>query len=550
MPFREYEAIVIGSGATGGIAALTLAQSGIKVLIIEAGRDLNSSESNGAEPCNTFLRLKGLISGDHKNQSQHPGYWKSNPLLYINENEHPYTTPSDKPFIWTRGNQVGGRSLTWGGITLRLSDDEFKASRIDGYGPEWPIYYSELEEHYSSIEKLLSIHGNKDGLDHLPDGEYIAPLPFTQSEKFFANEVKVNMQLPLIHSRGFGPHAPSVEQPWPRFSSNGSTIPKAIATGNVEILSNHMVESLLINKEDELARGVVVVNQTNGLKDKIYSKLIIVCSSTIQTIRLLLSSSEKFGGDLIEPSGLLGCNLMDHVSLCRFFAIDSKSDQETTTYKSGAQTLSGAGSFFIPLGSRLIGKKERNFLRGYGIWGGIDRFDPPGFLKRYPETCTGFLIAHGEVLPNKSNKVTLSEKTDKWGIPVPDIDCQWRDNEKNMIKHMESTIVEVIKAGGGNMMSFKNLFKVDIIEPVLNQALALQDDSPPPGYYIHEVGGAPMGISEGESVLDKWNRLWRCKNVLVTDGACWPTSGWQSPTLTMMAVTRRACLKAIKPPHE
>ena len=545
-----YEVIVIGSGATGGMAALTFAEAGIRVLVVEAGPNFSANEALGSEPSNTVKRITGLLNGEKSIQAQHPGYWKANPLLYANEKENPYTHPPDSPFIWTQGRQVGGRSLTWGGITLRLSDNEFKASKKDGYGPEWPIEYSELAPHYSAIERRLKVHGNKDGLDQLPDGDFVKPLPFTSTEEEFRTSIKSSLGHPFIHSRGFAPHQPKVHGSWPRSSSPGSTLKWAMATGKVEVLSGHMAERIKTHRNRDIANGVVVVNQMDGSRKELKGSLVVLCASTIQTLRILLNSesSQQLDG-FIDPSGKLGRYLMDHISICRFFAYpieQNMSYRNTVSYK---QILSGAGSFFIPFGPKLENTIRPNFIRGYGIWGGIDRFDPPQWLKKIPDSKMGFLIGHGEVLPSSNNRVTLSEEKDKWGIPLPHINCKWGTNEKAMADHMTITIKEIIEMSGGKLLPLKRLIKIPFVESFVENAVALKEEAPPPGYYIHEVGGAPMGKKEEESVVDRFNRLWRCRNVLIVDGACWPTSGWQSPTLTMMAITRRACLEAIKTLH-
>ena len=545
MSTNYYEAIVIGSGATGGVAALTLAKAGIKVLVLEAGPNLSTQKALGSEPSNMISRVCSLIKGTHKQQAQHPGFWKANPLLYANEKENIYLHPKERPFIWTRGKQVGGRSLTWGGITLRLSDYDLHAPRIDGFGQEWPIDYSELSSHYSVLENTLKVYGNKDGLDQLPDGEYIGKLPFTVIEKDFINSIKKQLDYPVIHSRGFESHPKKDNSNWPRYSSLGSTLKTAISTGNVEILSNHIAEKLIMEPNKEKAKGVLVIDQKSGVRKPINTNLIVLCASTINSLRFLLCSESKHEeSGFKDNSGILGSKLMDHISTCRFFSLAPK-NKPTKVNTSKNQTLSGAGSFFIPFGNKSNYYSNVDFIRGYGIWGGIDRFDPPSFLKKNPNTNLGFLIGHGEVLPYEKNKVTLSKNLDKYGLPIPEIDFQWGENETKMVMHMNSTISKIIDTAGGQMLPLHKLMYMPFLEKFVDNALATQTEPPPPGYYIHEVGGAPMGNSEDSSVVDKWNRLWQCKNVLVADGACWPTSSWQSPTLTMMALTRRACLKAI-----
>ena len=539
---NPYEVIIIGSGATGGMAALTLARAGVRVLVVERGPELEVKEANGTEPCNMIRRLIGVSTGDYQDQPQHPGFWKSNPLLYANKKANPYTHPINAPFMWTQGNQVGGRSLTWGGITLRLAKEDFEASKEKEYNLEWPISYKDLESHYSEIEKFLEIYGNKDGLNQLPNGEYIGKIPFTDSESRFASDIKEKLKIPIIHSRGFGINKD--KNNWPKYSSQGSTLKEAFRLGKVEILSNHIVDKLVLNKSRTSAKSIVVVNKKNGERSELECKLIILCSSTIQTIRILLSSEESNNTNgLIDPSQLLGKNLMDHISTCRFFTVPTDKNLNNYSNRHHKNLLTGAGSFFIPIGR---GKsRENNFVGGYGIWGGIDRFEPPDFLKKYKGTKTGFLIGHGEVLPNNENTVSLSKRTDQFDIAIPHISIVWRENEKRMVTEMNRMIELIINAGNGNIIAANDILNIPFAKEILNKSVATQKDAPPPGYYIHEVGGAPMGNNKEKSVVDNWNRIWECTNVLVVDGACWPTSSWQSPTLTMMAITKRACEKAI-----
>ncbi|MGC6483818.1 MAG: GMC oxidoreductase [Synechococcus sp.] len=538
---HPYEAIVVGSGATGGVAALTLAEAGIRVLVLEAGPHLSVQQALGNEPGNTIRRLQGLIGGTHRQQAQHPGYWKQNPELYINEQQHPYQHPPERPFLWTRGHQVGGRSLTWGGITLRLSDRDFKAADGDGYGPLWPISHKDLDPHYTALEQQLAVHGQRDGFPQVPDGWATQALASTPEEEAFASHVRQQLDFPWMPSRGFELPAVTPESPWPRSSSLGSTLHRAVATGRVEVCSGQMVERLVMAPGQTHASGLISVNLNDGSRTQFDAGLIVLCASTIQSLRILLNSEERTKpGGFQDPSGGLGSALMDHVSCCRFFSIAARSTQANPA------PLSGAGSFFLPFGSCLASTESVDFLRGYGLWGGINRFDPPAVLQRQSDSRLGFLIGHGEVLAADHNRVSLSDHTDHWDVPIPHIDCRWGANELAMVRHMQSTMDAAIRAAGGQRKPLQDLVHLPFVEPLVAGSTALGDQGPPPGYYIHEVGGAAMGEKETSSVVDRWNRLWRCPNVLVTDGACWPTSAWQSPTLTMMAITRRACLKAVR----
>lgn len=549
MPLKPFEAIVIGSGATGGVAAQTLAEAGVRVLVVETGPQLSAQAALGSEPINSMRRVRGLLSGQHRQQAQHPGYWKHNPLLYADERRYPYSTPKDQPFLWTQGRQVGGRSLTWGGITLRLSDLEFKAAERDGHGHSWPISHRDLDEHYSALERQFAVHGNKDGLAQLPDGCTTAPLRFTPEEQQLAAALQGSADIEMIHSRGFAAHQPSAECPWPPSSSPGSSLQSALSTGRVEMLSEHLAERLLMNGDQSRARGVVVIDQRNGERIELEAPLVVLCASTIASLRfLLLSECSATAGGFQDPSASLGRHLMDHVSTCRFFQVPSRSGRESLQDQDPSSQLSGAGSFFLPFGS-LPPQRGGGlpFSRGYGLWGAINRFDPPWWLKRNPDCRLGFLIGHGEVLPSAQNKVSLSETVDGWGVPIPHISCRWGANETAMVAHMHSMMAEAIGLGGGEMQPLTDLIKMPLIEPIVGTMEAMKTGAPPPGYYVHELGGAPMGNDENHSVVDAWNRLWRCPNVLVVDGSCWTTSAWQSPTLTMMAITRRACLHALQP---
>ncbi len=545
MDISPYDAIVVGSGATGGIAALTLAEQGVKVLVIEAGPKIKRLEASNYEPSSTFKRLSGVLTKKHANQCQHPGYWKNNPDLYSNELKHPYDFPQKKPFLWTQGKQYGGRSLTWGGITLRLSSEDFHPAKKDGFGPNWPISYEDLSPHYDFIENFCGIYGRKDDIKEVPNGKYIGEIPLTENENVFGSKVKLKLNYPFIQSRGFDRNSSVKEKKWPKSSSIGSSFKKALDTGNVQIISNYLVESFEINKITELASKLTIVNLKNGHKEVLDCDLILLCASTISTLRILLNSEYKSNASgFKDNSGKLGKYLMDHVSMCRFFSVPKTNNSVKPL--DNPPYLSGAGSFFIPFGSNLPEIDDLNFHRGYGIWGAIDRLGIPKFLQKDKNKSIGFLIAHGEVLPREKNSVSLSKKTDEWGIPIPFIEFEWSKNELNMAKHMENTIRKSIKAANGEIKNIDELINIPLGSIFTKNLIALSNNPPPPGYYIHEVGGAPMGTDEENSVVDKFNRLWRCKNVLVLDGACWPTSSWQSPTLTMMALSRRACLNIKK----
>ena len=533
------DAIVVGSGASGGVAALALAEAGLKVLVLEAGPELSAPRAFGSEPGNSLKRLAAVSSGRQSLAAQHPGYWKANPDLYVNEWDNPYSTPAGQPFLWTRGRQVGGKSLTWGGITLRLSDAEFQASERDGHGQSWPIRHADLAPYYERLEALLQIHGQCDGLPQLPDpsGAPKPALPLTPAEQHLQRSIQRDLNLPLIPSRGFALRRPS-DGPWPRSCSQGGALKAALATGRVQLQSEAVVSHVQVDPRSGRATGVEWIHGRTQQRERSEAPLVVLCASTIESLRLLLHS-EQVGG-LEEVSGLLGQGLMDHVSASCFFALP---DQPSP----GATELSGAGSCFIPNTVNLGGPNDEatDFLRGYGLWCGIQRFDPPQLLKRQRNAAVGFLIGHGEVLSRPENRVSLhNTRRDAWGIPIAHIDCRWSANEERMVDHMQARMRAVVASAGGQIAPLADLFVMPLIEPLVRGSLAMAAGAAPPGYYIHELGGAPMASSESHGVLNPWNQLWRTPNLLVCDGSAWPSAGWQSPTLTTMALSWRACSHA------
>ena len=530
------DAIVVGSGATGGVAALALAHAGLQVLVLEAGPELSAARAFGSEPLNSLRRIASLSSGRQGIAAQHPGYWKANPDLYVDERQNPYSTPTDRPFLWSRGRQVGGKSLTWGGITLRLSDYEFQAAARDGHGRSWPIGHADLSPYYERLETLLQVHGQRDGLAQLPDGCFQPPLPLTPAELHLQHCIARDLELPLIASRGFRLRRPA-EGPWPRSCSQGGALAAALATGKVRLQSQAVVSHVVVDPRSGRATGVEVVDASQGPEQAQrrleQAPLVVLCASTIESLRLLLHSQQQ--GGLEEVSGLLGQGLMDHISASCFFALPEQPAP-------GSTELSGAGSCFIPNTVNLGSGGDTNFLRGYGLWCGIQRFDPPALLKRQRQAAVGFLIGHGEVLSQAHNRVSLDpERCDAWGIPIAHIDCHWGENEGRMVEHMQARMQAVVQSAGGQIKPLHDLFMLPLLEPLVRNSAALAPGAAPPGYYIHELGGAPLAASEAEGVLNPWNQLWRTPNLLVTDGSCWPSAGWQSPTLTEMAITWRAC---------
>ncbi|MFN9693703.1 MAG: GMC oxidoreductase, partial [Synechococcaceae cyanobacterium] len=503
---------------------------------------LTARQALSGEPLNLLRRIANLAGGRQRLQANHPGYWKHNPELYVDERDHPYSTPADAPYLWTRGRQLGGRSLTWGGITLRLSDHEFRAAERDGHGRPWPIGLADLEPYYSRLERLLGVHGQADGLHQLPDGDYRPPLPFTPAERHLQQSIARQLGLPLIHSRGFPLHRSSREQPWPRSSSPGVTLERARSSGRLTLCCGAVVSHVPMAAAGDRADGVVVLDAERGSQHLLRAELIVLCASTLETLRILLHSSETVrSGGMVDPSGSLGTGLMDHVSCARFFSLPDVADPPEP------QELSGAGSCFIPNTLNLQGDEGLSFRRGYGLWTAVQRFDPPPWLKRRPREALGFLIGHGEVLSDPQNRIQLDlGRGDVHGLPIPHISCRWGANEQAMVRHMQERMAAVVAAAGGELLPLEQLVKLPLLEPWLRHSPALASAAAPPGYYVHELGGAPLAHRPEEGVLNAWSQCWGAANVLVGDGASWPSAGWQSPTLTSMALTWRACEAAAR----
>ena len=287
---------------------------------------------------------------------------------------------------------------------------------------------------------------------------------------------------------------------------------------------------------------MVVVDGRSGRRELVRAPLMVLCASTIESLRILLHSTREQGeSDLVDVSGSLGSYLMDHISSSRFFSLPG------IPGPSEPAELSGAGSCFIPNTVNLSADEGLGFRRGYGLWAAVSRFDPPALLRRRPDEAVGFLIGHGEVLSSSANRVTLDpSRLDRWGLPTPRIECRWGANEAALVAHMQARMGAVVDAAGGTIRPLEDLFVLPLLEPLIRGGVAVAPGAAPPGYYIHELGGARMADSASAGVLDPWNRCWQAQNVLVTDGACWPSAGWQSPTLTSMALTWRACAAAVE----
>lgn len=537
----DYDVIVVGSGANGGIAAMSLAERGLKVLVLEAGPQRDPFAAQGHDIKEMTRRLWRLyVTRRQTTQAMHGGYWDSNPDLLVDDIDHPYTTPEGKPFYWLRGHQVGGRSMTWGGVTLRLSDFEFKAASHDGFGMDWPIGHADLAPHYARIERFLRVHGNCDGLPQLPDGDFLPGSAFTPGELQLKAVIEEQWpDRPMIISRGIRArrhHKPTAEEPWSGLSSNATSLASALATGNATLRSDAMVSHVIFDPETRKARGVGFVDRVSREHHEARASVVLLCASTLGSVRILLNStSERQPGGFDDDSDCLGRYLMDHVSSMSqvFFPGMAEPDEPFE--------MLGSDSFFLPR-TQNLGRRDQEFLRGYGLWGGIQRASfLPNFLRKVGPGCIGTFTGHGEALPRAENRATLDpELVDAWGLPALHIDCELSDNERLMAADMRLQIEAMAAMIGGECVSLTDIFMVPIVGGTIRK-MENAMRATAPGLYIHEVGGARMGDAPGNSVVNPHNQVWGVDNLLVTDGACWTSSGWQNPTLTQMAITARAC---------
>lgn len=533
---ESYDAIIIGSGATGCWAAKELSDHGLNILVLEAGGEvLTPAELVGSSFSTIFKYAYRFLSNRQKIQRKHPIYWLTNPDYWVDDLDNPYSTPFDQPFHWIRGRQVGGRTLLWGGITLRLSDDEFQAAHRDGYGENWPICYQDLAPYYDRVEGFLGVCGSYEGIPHFPDGKFLPPMQMSSAEK----QIKLMIEKTwpdrhMVMNRGI-PIEPLAalkkQNQMPQWTAQGSTLSHALRSGRVCLKYNSIVSQITLDKNTGKAKSVVVVDRLTKATEEIKGRIILLCGSTIETIRLLLNSANlEHPYGLGNSSGTLGHFLMDHVGV--YISAD------ITRFKKENPVLSsyGPNSFCIPKFRNLSDGRENSneFYRGYGIHGWAGRSDrnimeAVGRLLRersFRNAPHLDLLAYGEMLSRFENRVEIDKNLkDAWGIPAVRIHAKWSDNEIKMAEDMNEVLREI----------------VHVVKGTITYPLKNEENISIPGQFVHEVGGARMGNDPKSSVLNSFNQCWDISNIFVTDGACWVTSGWQNPTLTMMAITVRAC---------
>lgn len=512
---QPWDVIVIGSGGTGGWAAHLLARQGLSVLILEAGGDGPDLPAAGKPLELRARRAFDMFAQRRMVQKSCPAYWELHPELFVLDTEHPYDVADEKPFHWIRTRALNGRMLTWGGIGVRTSDYEFRAPEQDGFGPRWPFGYAELAKHFDDIDAALPVFGERDGLAELPDGQYVGAPQLTAAEQQFRSALATKLpQRRVIAARGV------LIRPSSR--PNGEAGPNSLArdavTKHGAALRTDAVVSHILVDEHGMASGVCFVDRLTGRSHEISARSVAVCGSTLESTRILLNSTSKH-----HPTGLgnssdaLGRYLMDHPGLFVSGFLPGKRDVPWLDGTGGPKNI------MIPRFHNLENKASGEFLRGYGIFGGIGRHPSSRGLDKTcsPDEVPFTLVAYGEMLPRAENRVTLQrERLDPWGIPTLHVDCAFSDNEHAMRRHMLASLEEMVNAAGGRISGAPHYFE--------------------PGGFVHEMGTARMGVDAKESVLNGFAQCWDAPNVYVMDGAAWASGAWQNPTFTMMAIAGRA----------
>lgn len=548
---HTYDAIVIGSGISGGWAAKELCEKGLKTLVLERGpmvehiKDYKTAtwdpwdlEHRGAlTPEQRKKHYKGIRTGFISTETEH--FW-------ANDEENPYT--EEKPFLWVRAHQMGGRSLLWGKQTYRWSELDFEANAKDGYGVDWPIRYRDLEPWYTYVEKYAGISGEALGLKQLPDSHFLPPMELNCVEKHVKE--RIEKEFPGRHmiigraahltqphnGRGQCQYRNRCSRGCPYgayFSSNSVTLPAANATGNLTFRPYSIVQSIIYDEAQGQASGVRIIDAETNMDIEYKAKIIFCNASTLSTTQILLNSiSNRFPDGMGNDSGELGHNLMDHTY--RIGAV-AKVDGFEDKYYSGRRP----NGIYIPRYWNIDEKtKSDKFLRGFGFQGGGYRSGNPANIKDFganykdtilkPGEWEFFITGFSECLPYHENKVYLNKDvTDKWGQPTLTIDCEFKENELALNRQIKEDAVEMLeKAGLRDVVGF--------------------DKEHEPGYGIHEMGTARMGNDPKTSVLNGTNQIHAVKNVFVTDGACMTSNSCVNPSLTYMAMTARAANHAVE----
>ena len=544
---NTYDAIIVGSGITGGWAAKELCQQGLKVLLLDRGRNVVHGDYPTAMKAPwEFPHRLHLSEEDKKRsyvQSRHYSYREDNKHFYINDQQNPYE--EKKRFDWIRGDVVGGRSLLWARACYRWSDLDFEANAKEGIAIDWPIRYRDVAPWYDYVESFIGVSGQAEGIPQLPDGQFQPPFEMNSAEKLFKQRIEAhyrdrrvimgrtaNLTKP-VQGRGQCQARDLCHRGCPYgayFSTNASTIPAAYATGNLTVRPYSLVNNVIYDEQLRRATGVSVIDRESNKEEIFHARLIFINASTVGTAFILLhSTSHRFPNGLGNDSDQVGRNLMDHH---KGVSISADIPGLTDRYYYGRRPT----GIFIPR-FRNVTDKRADYSRGFFYGAAASRGPQPQDasigqplkeILTLPGDWKMSMWSFGECLPYADNRVTLNyEKKDAWDRPLVAIDCAFKDNEKAMHKDMVLTGREMMEAAG-----FTNI--------------AVGDSMSFPGNANHEMGIARMGNDPKNSVLNKFNQMHEVPNVFITDGSCMVSSSNVNPSLTYMALTARACDYAVK----
>ena len=547
-----FDAIVIGSGISGGWAAKELTELGLNVLLLDRGRQVEHLRDYPTATLQPWqYRHRGLFTREQR--QTHPVQRRAGPFtplnahFWVNDLESPYT--ERQPFSWFRGYQLGGRSLTWGRQSYRLSPMDFEGNAREGVAVDWPIRYQDLEPWYAHVERFAGISGSRDGLAQLPDGEFLPPMAMNCVEESFTKAVhsRFGGQRSVIigrtanltqrhQGRGQCLYRNQCSQGCPfgaYFSTQSATLPAAQATGRLTLRTNAIVTEVVYDRDRRRAQGVRVLDAVDKTTQDYSARLVFLCASTLNSAWVLMNSAtDVWPEGLGSSSGELGHNVMDHHARVGASGLVAGFEDK---YHSGRRP----NGVYIPR-YRNVGNDRRDYVRGFGYQASASRI---GWQRNIAEYAFGAelkealsepgpwvmgMIGFGETLPHHDNRVTLDRsRRDKWGLPVLAMDCRIRDNEQAMRTDMMNDAAEMLEAAGAtSIRSFDEYYEF--------------------GSTIHEMGAARMGRDPKTSVLNGFNQVWDAPNVFVTDGACMTSSACQNPSLTYMALTARAAHYAVE----
>jgi len=553
---HTFDAIVIGSGISGGWAAKELCEKGLKTLVLERGRNVEHLKDYPTATMNPWDfphhgQLSLTVKQENPIASKCYAFKEDAAHFFVKDKEHPYI--QEKPFDWIRGYQVGGKSLTWARQTQRWSKYDFEGPQRDGFAVDWPIRYADLAPWYSHVEKFVGISGNKDGLETLPDGEFLPPWELNAVEKEIQRKIHEHYNdrnvivgrcahltdpgnIHLQQGRGQCQARSLCQRGCPfggYFSSNSSTLPWAQKTGNLTLRPDSLVHSILYDDKKEQVTGVRVIDSKTKEATEYFAKVIFVNAAALNTNLILLNSiSSRFPNGLGNDNGLLGKYVAFHNYRG---AITAQMEGYLDSYYYGRRPTQAMMPNF-----RNVYKQETDFLRGYMTffsaarsgWGHSVEGDQLGATYKdaiaEPGNWNVFMMMQGETIPKEENHVRLSkDKKDDWGMPLLIASVGYDDNDGKVANDFLEQGAEMLEKAGCKNISGR-------------------DNKQAPGLDIHEVGGVRMGKDPKTSLLNKWNQIHTCKNVFVTDGACMTSTGTQNPSITFMALTARAVDYAVK----